>query len=593
MRFIFAIILCIVFSFSASAQKDALAKNYFKQGEFGKALLSYQSLYKKEKRQTYFFQIINCHRQLDQLDTSEKLLLEKLNTKNKGLTYKLELGYNYQLKKDTINANLNYEYVIEGVKEKLAYIYTIARRFEDHVLLDQAARVYEIGMTLKPDANYNIQLARIYGEQAKFEKMFSSYLGYVERKPSYVDNVKRIFSQFISENKEEANNILLRKSLLKKIQSNPNILWNRLLSWLFIQQKEYNKAFVQEKAIYKRQLESLESIVDLAIISINQNENEIAKNILSFVIDNSQMVEMVIEAHQLQLNLITKVAQKKEYNTINDSYLKLFNEFGKQHQTLNLQVAYAHFLAFYKNDTKSATKFLKQTLQLQLSPLEEAKVKLELGDILVFQEKFNEALIYYSQIQYKVKNSIISQQARFKVAKTSYYKGDFNWAESQLKILKASTSQLTANDALDLKLLISDNRNEDSLQTALKLYAKADLLAFQNRTDEAIALLDDVLKAHKTETIVDQTLLKQAQLFEKKQQFEKAATNYQRIIADFNEDILADDAYFALAELYINHLEQPEKAKELYEKIIFNHADSIYFVEARKKYRILRGDDIN
>jgi tetratricopeptide (TPR) repeat protein len=179
------------------------------------------------------------------------------------------------------------------------------------------------------------------------------------------------------------------------------------------------------------------------------------------------------------------------------------------------------------------------------------------------------------------------------VAKASYYKGDFKWAESQLKILKASTSQLTANDALELKLLITDNKYEDSLQTALKLYAKADLLAFQDRNDEAISLLNKILNEHKTEPIMAQALFKQAQLFEAKKQFENAETNYNNILLNYKEGILADNACFALAEIYANQLAQPEKAKALYEQIIFNHADSIYFVEARKKYRALRGDAIN
>jgi TolA-binding protein len=230
---------------------------------------------------------------------------------------------------------------------------------------------------------------------------------------------------------------------------------------------------------------------------------------------------------------------------------------------------------------------------LPLTRIEKAKVKLELGNILVLQEKFNKALIYYTQIQRNLKNSTISQEARFKVAKTSYYKGDFKWAESQLKILKASTSQLIANDALDLKLLISDNKYEDSLQTALKRYAKADLLAYQNRNDEAINLLDIILDEHKTEPIIAQTLYKQAKLFELKFEFEKAKANYEVLIDNYRDGILIDDARFYLAEIYQKHLNRPEKAKALYEQIIFNHADSIYFVDARKRYRALRGDAIN
>jgi tetratricopeptide (TPR) repeat protein len=216
-----------------------------------------------------------------------------------------------------------------------------------------------------------------------------------------------------------------------------------------------------------------------------------------------------------------------------------------------------------------------------------------LGDIYVLKEEFNTALVYYTQIQRSLKNSTISQEARFKVAKTSYYKGDFTWAESQLKILKASTSQLIANDALDLKLLISDNKYEDSLQTALKLYAKADLMSFQNKNNEAIVLLDEVLINHKTESIIPQALYLQAQLFEKKKDYLKAEENYSKILINYKEGILVDDASFALANLYLNYLSEPDKAKGLYEDIVFNHADSIFFIEARKRYRALRGDIVN
>ena len=289
----------------------------------------------------------------------------------------------------------------------------------------------------------------------------------------------------------------------------------------------------------------------------------------------------------------TKDADEKTLQQINETYTNLFKEFGSSSLTLSLQLSYGKFLAFNQKDAKTATRFLKETLKLNLSSYQQARVKLLLADILVLQEKFNEALIFYSQIQANLKNSVIAQEARFKVAKTSYYKGDFDWAEAQLKILKSSTSQLIANDALDLKLLISDKTYEDSLQTALKYYAKADLYAFQNKTDDAISLLDKILEEHKTENIISQTLFQQAKLYEKKKQYIKAEANYQEIITNYSDGILADDAHYYLAELYNTHLAKPEQAKELYEKIIFEFQDSIYFIEARRMFRMLRGDSIN
>ena len=589
----FLIIFCVLFCYNAFAQDDILAAEYFKNGEFEKALVSYQNLVKKNKtNRTYILKLVKTHQQLEQYEAA-KNLLEDVIIKTNFSPFLVELGYNYGLQNDSINAKLNYEKALATIDESPNNSFIIGRAFESLSLLEQAILTYEKAMELKPELNFNMQLARIYGEQGNVEKMFNSYINFSEINESYINVIKREFSAFITENKDNENNIALKKILLKKIQSSPNLLWNEMLSWLFIQQKEYNKSFAQEKAIYKRELESLDRIEELANIAYNKKQYDISKEVFQFIVDNTQEIDSKLKAHYSLIQIDTELASKNDYKTIAKAYLDLFSEFGEEDRTLDLQISYAHFLAFYQNDTKEAISVLKNSLKLPLSQYREAQVKLELGDILVLEEKFNEALIYYTQIQRSLKNSTISQLARFKVAKTSYYKGDFKWAESQLKILKSSTSQLTANDALDLKLLISDNKQEDSLQVALKKYAKADLLAFQNKKEQAITLLNSILENHKTETIIPQALLKQAQLFEDKKAYEKAKVNYERIIRDYKEGILIDDALYALAELYNNHLAQPEEAKKLYENIIFNHSDSIYFVEARNKFRSLRGDEIN
>ena len=366
-----------------------------------------------------------------------------------------------------------------------------------------------------------------------------------------------------------------------------------MLSWLFIQQKEYNKAFAQEKAIYKRQLESLDRIIELGLIAEQNQDYQMAISIFDYVNQTSQSLFVKIEA-SLKTMVLKSISTKPEnFNKIQQEYLDLLDQYGYTPETLSVQKSYAHFLAFTLDQPEEAINILKNTLDYNVPELQIAEIKLELGDILVFQEKFNQALIYYTQIQRNLKNSTISQEARFRVAKASYYKGDFKWAESQLKILKASTSQLTANDALDLKLLISDNRVEDSTQTALKKYAKADLLAYQNKNRQAIIVLNDILETHKTEVIIPQTLLKQAELFEKIEEFDNAKTNYLTIIKDFKDSILLDNALYNLAQLYSNVFQQPEEAKQYYETLIFNHQDSIFYVEARKKFRMLRGDNIN
>lgn len=591
----FFITLFILSSVCCYSQNiEVLADNYYSKGEFNKALVIYERLNKeKPYSYKYIYKLVETYQQLEQYDKAQQVLIQRIE-KRRNPSLLIVLGYNYQLQDSLQNASTLYEEAIAYVDDNPNYVYSIAKKFEDYSLLDEAIRVYNKGKELTPDKDYSIQLTRIYGDQGDIEKMFASYIDYVAYRPNYINNIKRALGDFISENSDNANNTLLRKLLLKKIQQQPDAYWYELLSWLYVQEKAYNKSFVQEKALYKRNPESLDRIIELGITALDDGDNSTAISIFEYILQTTQDPTTALTAHQYILEIKTQSTQDDGALTkINQEYNKLFDSYGKSELTIPLQLAYGEFLAFYKNDTASATAFIRESLTLELSEFQEARVKLLLADILVLQERFNEALIFYSQIQANLKNSTISQEARFKVAKTSYYKGDFDWAESQLKILKSSTSQLIANDALDLKLLISDNKYEDSTQTALKYYAKADLLAFQNKTDDAIFLLDKILKEHKGESITDQALYKQAKLYEKKKDFKKAESNYLTIIADYSQDILIDDAYYYLAELYNLHLAKPDEAKALYEKILFEHEDSIFFVEARKKFRQLRGDAIN
>ncbi|WP_373058618.1 tetratricopeptide repeat protein [Zunongwangia sp. H14] len=593
MRFILSICFFIAANFSLLAQSEQLARNFFEQGEFEKALKIYRQLLDKNPSNPVIFdRVVSSYQQLENFEKAESLLYEKLQNTANNPAILIDLGHNFELKGNQEKSAQFYEEALEVIEARPNYAYSIARSFEKYNLLEYAARAYERSMELNPEQNYNLQLARIYGEQGETEAMFSNYLDLIEADPQLFSIASREFSRYVSEDATSEANLIFRKLLLKKLQENPGLLYNQMLSWLFIQQKEYGKAFSQEKAIYRRGNGGLQGIINLAIIARENGDPETSKEIIAYVIEEAPSENLVLRANQLLLNLELETASKKEYEEIDQKFQDLLLRFGYGVNTLSLQLDYANFLAFKKNENEKAAALLKELEQKVNSEFDKAQVKMALADILVMEEKFNEALIYYSQIQKLVKNDEFSQNARFKVAKTSYYKGDFDWAKTQLDVLKSSTSQLIANDAMELSLLIEDNSTEDSTQAALKQYAKADLLAFQQKDSEAIKVLQEILSAHKGEKIEDEVLLKLAKLHEKNKEYRQAESNYLQIINEYNDDILADNANFFLAELYANYLNEPEKAKNYYEQIIFNFADSIYFVDARKNFRSLRGDDI-
>ena len=325
-------------------------------------------------------------------------------------------------------------------------------------------------------------------------------------------------------------------------------------------------------------------------MAIDENETTTATEILNFILANTQDLELQMEAHYQLVSMDIDKATVKDYPAIKEKIDLLLKKYGITPYSLNLQILSAHFHAFYLKQYDAAKAILERALEFPLGKYQKAQVKEALADIFLLYEKFNQAIIYYGQIEEDLKNDEAGHEASFKMAKASYFKGDFQWAQQQFKVLKSSSSQLIANDALELFLLISDNTVEDSTQVALKKFSKADFLSYQNKTAEALAQFQLILEQHKGQSIEDETLLKVGELYEKQNDFQKALQMYQQILDHHKESIYTDEALFYAAEIYRKQLQDNEKAKSLYEKVIFSHQDSIHFVEARAHFRKLRGD---
>jgi len=592
--------------FSFGQNNFLLAENYYRQGEYDKAAQIYTSLLKKNPlNTTYLKRLTTCYQETDQFKKAEELLFDYVNGKifqdktsfmqgvkpnNDGFGYlNVEIGYNFERQQKKDSAELFYQKAIDFIDKVPNQGGVVGRMFQQNNALDYAIKAYSRTMELRPNTNYEFQIAQIYGEKGDFEKMFSSYVELVDKNENYIGTVQRFSSKYLSDDPTDNNNVAFKKSLLRKSMSKPKNAWNELLSWLFTKQKEYAKAFVQEKALFRRNPEYLDNIRRLGKISFEDNDFGAAKDCFEFLLSNTNFIDEKINA-ELYLLKISVLTQDKNAEAMFES---VFKKYGLNTNTIAIQTEYADFLTFKKNDPEKAETILENALSFSKSKFQQARIKLKLGEVLVFTERFNKALIYFSQVQTKLKNHPLSQEARFKVAQTSYFKGDFEWAKAQLKVLKGSTTQLIANDAVDLFLVISDNEPRDSIPSGLKDFAKADLLSFQNRNKEAIDIYTKIIANFQGQEIEDESLYNQALLFVKEQQYENAVTNLLKIVSIDKEGVLVDDAYFLLAEIYKDYIKNLEKASEYYQRIIFEKASSIYLVDARKKYRELRGDTIN
>ena len=291
MRYLIFFVLLFI-NLAVLAQNEQLARNYVEQGEYAKAKAIYEKLYKKQKfNTTYFMGLVNAHQQLEEYKEVESLLLEKIKQSPQFPNTYIELGHNYELQDKITEANTYYQEALALIDQNPNSAYIIGSTFQKYNKLDEAITAYEKGMTLNPKSNFDIQLARLYGEQGNIEKMFNSYLDLVNKNPQYMITANRNIEQFISEDPYNDGNVILKTLLLKRLQQDPKVLYNEMLSWLFIQQKEYKKAFLQEKAVYLRTQETLEGIIDVALIAIEDNDNDAARDILSYIVEEARLPE--------------------------------------------------------------------------------------------------------------------------------------------------------------------------------------------------------------------------------------------------------------------------------------------------------------
>lgn len=576
---------------AALAQNEALAQDYFEKGEYEKAESLYKSLSEKQPYQsTYFQNLILCQQAQNKFDEAQNTIEKQYIKFPNQYFLEVELGYNFELQHQDDKSKMQYDKALNHIIQKPAEGYQIAKSFQDHQKLDYALQSYQVMMAAFPTSNYYGQIAIIYGEKGEIENMFNTYLDMLSFQNTDAQNIQRFMGKFLSDDDQDANNILLRKILIKRSILDSKDVWYKMLSWLYLQQKDYSKALIQEKAIHHRNPSQPAGIIDLGKIAFEDQDYTASQEAFTYILSQNTELDNLVLSHYYLLEC--KKQLDTDLNSIDLSYQDFFSLMGKGSNTTMVQTSYAQFLTFYKNEPKAAIDVLQTSLKNNLNPFQKSEIKIMMADIMVFIGQYNQALVAYTQVQNDLKNHTLAQTARYKVAQTSYFEGDFEWANVQLKVLKKGTTKLIANDAIDLSLLISDNIAQDSIRTALKSYAKADLLTFQNKTQMAIDTLQGVLLHHKGHPIEDEALFKQAELFEKTGKFDLAEKNYLAILQLDPDDILIDDALYQLAVLYDEKLLNELKAKTYYEKIVLEQPSSIHLVPARKRYRELRGDEI-
>ena len=588
--YLFLLFVGAVFGTWAQSTDEKLAAQFFDNGEFEKAEGLYKKLYKSNGSSIYIYEnYLSTLIALENQKGAEKLVQKQIKNYPSLLNTLVDLGYVYLRFDEKEKANKYFDKLIKENVNDANKIVVLAQSFQRRQMNGRALMAYEQASKKQGVLAFYTQLLSAYRQSGKTNKLTDFALEVLQANRTTFDYVVRSLDVVFED--EGAAKYLQQRTLLYSQKHPSNQVYDELLLEAFLQQKKYASALRQVISLDKRNNDRGSRVLSLAKLCVKNQEYQTAIKGFEYVIDLGTDEDYYLTGQQglidaLYLKTTSGVNPNKEEIKLLVSKIESFvNANGSNFNTANSLYRLAELQIFYNNDVIGGVLTLEnitKTPRLRANFL--AKCKLLLGDAYLMQNNIWDAKLMYGQVDKQFKEDALGQEAKFKNAKLSYYTGDFEWAKSQLDILKTATTQLISNNAIELSLLIQDNTGLDSTEDAMIEYANAGFLLFQNQIEKCTQILNMLPFKYPDHSLNDEIFYLKAHVQEKLGDFEKANEFYKKIYEKYADDILADNAIYRSANITLHVLDDPATAQQLFEKIILEYNSSLYVVDARKTY---------
>ena len=584
------------------ATDELLAAQYFREGQYDKAVVLYETLFEKNPSPVIYNNYLECLFALDDYRKAERVVRGLTRAHPEQVRYEVDLGWVLQQAGNDRQARRQFDRLIRNLDASPRAVRDLAAAFENRAMFDHALETYLRGRRMLDSAHpFHLDIAPLYERMGRYKDMMKEYVDYLDQNQREMEQVRGILQDAITNDPGFERNEALREVLLQRTQSKPNnTLYSEMLLWLSLQQKDFRIAFMQARALDRRMQMEGELVLEVANTAASNQIYGVAGQAFQYIMELGETAPFYLDALTGYLDVrFLEITASYDYTTtdlvkVETDYKKALDELGVNGQSIRLVRNLANLQAFYLGKTDDAVELLQSTLNTQgISSRIRGECRVELADILVLTGQVWDANLLYSQVDKTFRDDPLAHEAKFKNARLSFYIGEFDWAKAQLDVLKAGTSRLIANDAMKLSLRIQDNVDFDGDTRPLQMYARAEKLIFMNRFDQALALLDSVTRLFPTHQIHDDVLFAKAEIFLKTGYYQQADSLLERVVEVFPQGLLADEALFKRAELHERIFDDKQKAMGLYQKLMMSYPGSLNTVTARNRFRALRGDMVN
>jgi tetratricopeptide (TPR) repeat protein len=588
---------CFVLLLYAQDADEALAYQYYQEGDYARAAVVLEKLFNKTRSDSYLELYFNALLKTKKYDEAEKALKKLMRLDPKNLKYAIELGRVYQEKGQTEEAKKLFLQTIYKLPADEMKIRDFANYFYRIEAYDLAIETFRYGRTaLKNEQLFTFELLSLYRFKKDKNFLVQEYVNALGDMPQLLQQAQNMLSNTFE---SDADYLVLQSLLLKKLQKEPDKeVYTELLIWQYLQRKDYKMALRQLLAQDKRTKDDGKLLFFTANTFVANAAYDMAIEAYTYLLGKGKESPYYLPARIELLNtryvLFSKaLPDSAQAKALAMDYYAIIEEYGKNQRTVFALRKWAELQAYYLNQPEQAVSALEEVLTTPgLPDAERNQLKLDLGDLYIATAQPWEAVLIYEQVAKQAEGQPIGNEARYRSARLSFYQGNFKYAKLQADILKASTSQLIANDALNLGLLISDNLQSSTDSLALKMYADAEMLQFRKQYTAAIKKLDSIAAKYPNNSLEDDVLMTKSRIYTDRNETAQAVAMLKVLIGQHASSIWIDDALFTTAGLYETKLNDKEQAMALYQRLINDFPGSMYAAEARKHFRSLRGDVI-
>lgn len=581
----------------------ALADEYYRQGDLEKAEEQYRKLARNRRyiariHDNYFKLLLT----VQEFDKAEKYVKNVMKQYPDNYLYEIDLGLVYQAQRNEPAAEKQFNSIIKKVANKARKdgkttdVRILAQTFFEKNLREKALETYQQGReSLKRPGLFSLELANAYRLMNKKQLMIKEYLNFSKSQPQNLNYVKNSFQRVLNEPADMDTLELMLYDFIQKEAGNP--IFNEMLVWTHLQQKNFTAALRQARALDRRLTNNGENIVNVGLIAFRNEDYKSANKAFEYIINDfpespsRRLAQKYVLLSEEEVVKSTFPVDTMAVRSLIAKYSAFQEQSRDLFTALDAQRRKALLHAFHLNEIQQAIEILTDLVKQPVGKHRiVAESKMDLADIYLLDKQPWESILLYAQVERMFKDEPLGYEAKLKSAKLSYFKGEFELAQGHLDILKLATSREIANDALNLSILIKNNTVFDSTDVVMQEYANIELMLFQNQKTEALTALDSMLAKYGRHSIADEVHYLKAKTYRELGEPTKAVASLNVITETFNYDILADDALFMTAVILEEDLKDTEQSMQLYTQLLTQFPGSIYVSEARKRFRELRGD---